>query len=140
MTTTGDATPGIQPSTRPAAAHGRIALDAEACTACDLCAVECPVWCIDLTSHTEVRAEGPGRPRKVKVLDDFTIDFGLCMFCGICVQVCPFDALAWAPEAVVARLTETQQGAALEVQRSELEAWWARPPGSEHPRPADSSG
>ena len=22
----------------------------------------------------------------------------LCMYCGICVEVCPFDALFWSPE------------------------------------------
>jgi len=32
------------------------------------------------------------------VLDRFTIDFGLCMYCGICVDVCPFDALEWQPQ------------------------------------------
>ena len=31
-------------------------------------------------------------------LDRFDIDYGLCMYCGICVDVCPFDALFWSPE------------------------------------------
>jgi NADH-quinone oxidoreductase subunit I len=31
------------------------------------------------------------------VLDRFAIDWSLCMYCGICVEVCPFDALFWAP-------------------------------------------
>ena len=31
-------------------------------------------------------------------LDRFAIDFALCMYCGICVEVCPFDALYWSPE------------------------------------------
>jgi formate hydrogenlyase subunit 6/NADH:ubiquinone oxidoreductase subunit I len=35
-------------------------------------------------------------------LDEFSIDFGLCMYCGICVEVCPFDALAWVPAPVSA--------------------------------------
>lgn len=30
------------------------------------------------------------------VLDEFTIDFGQCMWCGICIEVCPFDALFWS--------------------------------------------
>jgi NADH-quinone oxidoreductase subunit I len=34
----------------------------------------------------------------VKVLDRFAIDYALCMYCGICVEVCPFDALLWSPE------------------------------------------
>lgn len=32
---------------------------------------------------------------KVNVLDSFDIDYSLCMYCGICVDVCPFDALEW---------------------------------------------
>ena len=31
-------------------------------------------------------------------MDRFAIDFALCMYCGICVEVCPFDALFWSPE------------------------------------------
>lgn len=33
--------------------------------------------------------------RLINVLDDFRIDFSRCMSCGICVEVCPFDALHW---------------------------------------------
>ena len=29
----------------------------------------------------------------MSVLDRFDIDYALCMYCGICVEVCPFDAL-----------------------------------------------
>ena len=39
--------------------------------------------------------EGARRPRKVNVLDSFEIDYSLCMYCGVCIDVCPFDALAW---------------------------------------------
>jgi NADH-quinone oxidoreductase subunit I len=42
---------------------------------------------------------GPrGRPRVRNALDRFAIDFSLCMYCGICVEVCPYDALFWSPE------------------------------------------
>ncbi len=34
----------------------------------------------------------------VSILDRFDIDYALCMYCGICVEVCPFDALFWSPE------------------------------------------
>ncbi len=37
-------------------------------------------------------------PVSAKILDRFAIDFALCMYCGICVEVCPFDALFWSPE------------------------------------------
>jgi NADH-quinone oxidoreductase subunit I len=42
-----------------------------------------------------VSEEGARRPRKVNVLDSFEIDYSLCMYCGVCIDVCPFDALAW---------------------------------------------
>src|SRR4029079_3169477 len=34
--------------------------------------------------------------KPVNELDRFAIDFGLCTYCGICVEVCPFDALHWS--------------------------------------------
>ena len=39
-----------------------------------------------------------GKPRSVNKLDRFDIDYALCMYCGICVEVCPFEALFWSPE------------------------------------------
>ena len=44
------------------------------------------------------RWRGAARPRQRNVLDRFDIDFSLCMYCGICIEVCPFDALHWTPE------------------------------------------
>ncbi len=43
------------------------------------------------------RREG-GKPRQKNALDRFDIDYALCMYCGICVEVCPFEALFWSPE------------------------------------------
>ena len=76
-----------------------IALLEENCTVCMLCARECPDWCIYIDSHKEeVVVPGAARPRQRNVLDRFAIDFSLCMYCGICIEVCPFDALFWSPE------------------------------------------
>ncbi len=86
--------------TPPVRARGVIALLEENCTSCMLCARECPDWCIYIDSHKEtIPATTPGgRDRQRNVLDRFAIDFALCMYCGICVEVCPFDALFWSPE------------------------------------------
>lgn len=46
------------------------------------------------------RSGAAGRAPIVHRLDRFAIDFGLCLYCGICVEACPFDALFWAPASV----------------------------------------
>ena len=96
-----DAQPHLPPRSR-----GVIALLEENCTSCMLCARECPDWCIYIDSHKETipaTTEG-GRERQRNVLDRFAIDFSLCMYCGICIEVCPFDALHWSPEFEYAEL------------------------------------
>jgi NADH-quinone oxidoreductase subunit I len=87
--------PDLPPRTR-----GVIALKEENCTVCMLCARSCPDWCIYIDSHKDVMPpKTPGaRARTRNVLDRFAIDYALCMYCGICVEVCPFDALFWSPE------------------------------------------
>jgi len=99
----------------PPRSRGVIGLLEENCTVCMLCARECPDWCIYIDSHKEPvpsvpepstaagapAAGGPagrGRQRVRNALDRFAIDFSLCMYCGICIEVCPYDALFWAPE------------------------------------------
>ncbi len=90
--------PDVKPELPPRS-RGVIALREENCTVCLLCARECPDWCIYIDSHKEeVVVPGAARPRQRNVLDQFDIDFSLCMYCGICIEVCPFDALFWSPE------------------------------------------
>jgi NADH-quinone oxidoreductase subunit I len=110
----------------PARSRGVIALIEENCTSCMLCSRECPSWCITIDSHSEpVPADPPGgRPRTRHVLDRFAIDFSLCMYCSICIEVCPFDALHWSPEFDYA---ETDIGA-LTHEKDRLRGWmWTVP-------------
>jgi NADH-quinone oxidoreductase subunit I len=96
--------PDLKPELPPRS-RGVIALLAENCTVCMLCARECPDWCIYIDSHKEtIPAPEGGRERQRNVLDRFDIDFSLCMYCGICIEVCPFDALFWSPEFEYAEL------------------------------------
>jgi NADH-quinone oxidoreductase subunit I len=99
-----------------------------------LCARECPDWCIYIEAHKETTPPaGPGgRERQRNVLDRFAIDFSLCMYCGICVEVCPFDALFWSPafEYAGGDLVE------LTHEAPQLRTWLASvppPPASEPP-------
>jgi NADH-quinone oxidoreductase subunit I len=108
---------------RPARTRGVIALVEESCTVCMLCVRECPDWCIEIDSHTVTLApdDTHRRPRTEAVLDRFAIDFGLCMYCGICVEVCPFDALHWSPVTEYAATSS----AALTHERDRLASWEA---------------
>ena len=120
----------------PPRTRGVIALDADACTSCMLCVRECPDWCIELDSHkVTVQPEGGGRPRVVNVLDRFAIDYGTCMWCGICVEVCPFDALFWAPTHKHA--STSAQG--LVHERDLLGTWLADVPARDDPSPAGNA-
>ncbi|WP_309505041.1 4Fe-4S binding protein [Streptomyces sp. KM273126] len=129
-----DAQPELPPRTR-----GVIGLFEENCTVCMLCARECPDWCIYIDSHKETvpPATPGGRERSRNVLDRFAIDFSLCMYCGICIEVCPFDALFWSPEFEYAE-TDVRN---LTHERDKLREWmWTVPappaldPGAEEPK------
>src|SRR3954452_23165775 len=116
-----DVAPALPPRSR-----GVIALTEENCTSCMLCARECPDWCIYIDSHKEeIPATTPGgRARQRNVLDRFAIDFSLCMYCGICIEVCPFDALHWSPEFEYAELDIRD----LLHEKDRLGAWMATVP------------
>ncbi|GAB3277213.1 NADH-quinone oxidoreductase subunit I [Actinocorallia lasiicapitis] len=110
----------------PPRSRGVIALFEENCTVCMLCARECPDWCIYIDSHKETMPqEGTARARSRNVLDRFAIDYSLCMYCGICIEVCPFDALFWSPEFEYAAYDISE----LTHEKERLREWmWTVPP------------
>jgi len=111
--------PHVKPKLPPRS-RGVIALKQENCTVCYKCARECPDWCIYIDAHKETHEPASGgRARSVKVLDRFAIDYALCMYCGICVEVCPFDALFWSPEFEYA-VHDIQE---LTHEKEKLEEW-----------------
>ena len=57
----------------------------ERCTGCSTCAQACPDGCILVA--TEPRPDGS--LSKVR----YEIDFRLCMYCGLCVEACPYEAI-----------------------------------------------
>jgi NADH-quinone oxidoreductase subunit I len=61
------------------------------CTACSICAVECPAHCIHIVKDTLKKPDYLGKMQfHPKV---FNIDMAVCMECGICAEVCPFDSI-----------------------------------------------
>jgi len=57
------------------------------CVACESCARECPPKCIAIEKERDAAGKPVRRPAV------FSVDLGLCMNCGICEAVCPFDAI-----------------------------------------------
>ena len=61
------------------------------CIACGLCEATCPNGTIHVASRQETTPEG----KTVRVLDAYVYNLGSCMFCQLCVNVCPRQAIAF---------------------------------------------
>ena len=57
------------------------------CTACSICENECPPQCIYIVLDRDENGKSLKRPKV------FDIDVSVCMNCGICAEVCPFDSI-----------------------------------------------
>ena len=70
---------------------GKDAMAGLRCTACVICEKECPPQCIYIVKDQVKKPDYVGKMQvQPKVFD---IDISVCMSCGICVEVCPFDAI-----------------------------------------------
>jgi NADH-quinone oxidoreductase subunit I len=63
------------------------------CTGCQACERACPVDCMTVTMRDNPKQKA-GESKRRKIVDTFWIDYGRCMRCNICVEVCNFDAIA----------------------------------------------
>ena len=62
------------------------------CIACGSCERNCPNQTISITKRM---VELPDGKKKMK-LDKYMYDLGSCTFCGLCVQVCPTNAIKFS--------------------------------------------
>lgn len=67
---------------------GRHLLREDKCTGCQLCAITCDGIAVAIEMQTMAR----NKPQNKK--DSWpAVDYGRCVFCGLCCDACPFDAL-----------------------------------------------
>ena len=67
------------------------------CTGCMVCIRNCPTQCMSASmKDNPLNAEGQSRRRKI--IDYFEINLNRCILCGICVEVCNFDAIVMSHE------------------------------------------
>ena len=73
------------------------------CTACFLCATNCPAQCITIVAGESVDKGIEKFPLR------FEIDMLRCVFCGYCEEACPVDAIRLGPEYPLAGLSGEQK-------------------------------
>ena len=94
------------------------------CTACMRCVKICPNHSIDIEKAIDPGGSPISRPAK------YRYNLGTCMFCNLCVEVCPFFALVMSDEHELA--TTDRSGLALDLVAEKHHligkkaSWWQR--------------
>jgi len=71
--------------------RGRIHFEQPKCISCEVCVRVCPI-------NLPVVDWEFNKATKKKELNSYSIDFGVCIFCGNCVEYCPTSCLSMTEE------------------------------------------
>jgi NADH-quinone oxidoreductase subunit I len=83
----------------PPRARAALVNTIDLCNGCQQCARACPVNIIKIQTAKALPEEDlgefpDGKKRRLYLLD-FTVDMSKCVFCGLCVEACPTEAIHW---------------------------------------------
>ena len=67
------------------------------CTSCMVCIRNCPTQCMS-SNMIDNPLQQEGKSHRRKIVDTFEINLNRCILCGICVEVCNFDAIVMSHE------------------------------------------
>jgi NADH-quinone oxidoreductase subunit I len=73
------------------------ARDEPYCTGCMVCVRYCPTQCMSAKMQDNEKFS-EGVSHRKKIIESFEINLGRCILCGICVDVCNFDAIEMSLE------------------------------------------
>ena len=98
------------------------------CTGCMVCIRECPTQCMSAQMMDNPKFTD-GSSHRRKIIETFEINLNRCILCGICVDVCAFDAIEMSYEHELASYgragARADLGTLLDVGRHyQVEASW----------------
>ena len=79
-------------------------VDEPFCTSCMVCIRQCPTQCMSSVMKDNPLHE-EGKSTRRKIVDTFEINLNRCILCGICVEVCNFDAIVMTHEHEMSAFT-----------------------------------
>ena len=87
----------------PAGYRGRISFDSSSCTGCRTCMTDCPARAIAIV---DAFREGEHR-------FDSHLNFGRCVYCGRCAEVCPSGSIKMTAELTPPALSRKEMKSVL---------------------------
>ena len=99
---------------------GNLAMDWRVCIGCSMCANACPNKALDLTIVQDAK--------KKRHMKSYVHKSGRCLYCNLCVEVCPVNTLVWDKDYAISTWSkETMTHDAMtDKDRADLEEFLAQ--------------